>query len=99
MILGDHECPWVIVSDHECPWVIVSDHECPWVTMSDHEWPWVIMNVHQYTLVYCNTTSQPVFVSFVMRMARPLLKLKRSVLLVMYSWLKSGLLLRNEWQV
>ena len=37
---------------------------------------------------YCNTTSQSVFVSFTMCMARPLLKLKRSILLVMYSWLK-----------
>ena len=37
---------------------------------------------------YCNTTSQPVFVSFTTRATCPLLKLKRSVLLVMYSWLK-----------
>ena len=37
---------------------------------------------------YCNTTRQFVFVCFAMYMARPLLKLKHSALLVMYSWLK-----------
>ena len=37
---------------------------------------------------YCNTTSQSVFVSFAMCMARPLIKLKRFILLVIYSWLR-----------
>ena len=36
----------------------------------------------------CYTLSQPVFVSFATRTERPLLKLKRSILLVKYSWLK-----------
>ena len=38
---------------------------------------------------YCYTTSQPAFVSFAMHTACLLLKLKRSILLVMYSWLKA----------
>ena len=37
----------------------------------------------------CNTTSQSVFVSFAMCTERPLLKLKRFILLVMYSWLRA----------
>ena len=36
---------------------------------------------------YCNTIGQSSFISFATRMAHPLLKLKRSVLLVMYNWL------------
>ena len=36
---------------------------------------------------YCNTIGQSCFVSFATCMAHPLLKLKRCVLLVMYSWL------------
>ena len=41
-------------------------------------------HVHQ-----CNTIGQSCFISFAIRMAHPLLKLKRSILLVMYSWLNS----------
>ena len=36
---------------------------------------------------YCNTIGQSYFVSFTIRTARPLLKVKRCVLLVMYNWL------------
>ena len=36
---------------------------------------------------YCNTIGQSFFISFATRTARPLIKLKRSVLLVMYNWL------------
>ena len=55
------------------------------------------LNTHVHTLViklykawnsYCNTTSQPVFISFTTYMARPFLKLKCFILLVMYCWLK-----------
>ena len=38
---------------------------------------------------YCNTIGQSCFISFTTRMAHPLLKLKRCVLLVMYNWLNS----------
>ena len=33
-----------------------------------------------------NTKGQSLFISFTTRMAHPLLKLKRSVLLVLYNW-------------
>ena len=36
---------------------------------------------------YCNTIGQSCSVSFATRMARPFLKLKHCVLLVMYNWL------------
>ena len=38
---------------------------------------------------YCNTIDQSSFTSFATRMARPLLKLKCSILLVMYNWLNT----------
>ena len=36
---------------------------------------------------YCNTIGQSSFISFATHMAHPLLKLKHSILFVMYSWL------------
>ena len=39
---------------------------------------------------YCSTIGQSSFISFATRTACPLLKLKSSVLLVMYNWLKEN---------
>ena len=38
---------------------------------------------------YCNTISQSSFINFATLLARPLLKLKCSILLVMYSWVNA----------
>ena len=44
----------------------------------------------------CNTIGQSCFISFATHTACPLLKLKHSVLLVMYSWLKSFYCVKNS---
>ena len=45
---------------------------------------------------YCNTIGQSCFVSFAIHTAHPVLKLKRSVLLVMYNWLNGFYCVMNS---
>ena len=45
---------------------------------------------------YCNTIGQSSFISFITCTARPLLKLKFSVLLVMYNWLNGFYCVMND---